>query len=310
MIEEYKEEQNLAYKIIIKAIENNNFSHAYLFETNGYKKAPEFLISVAKTLLCPHNYKNKEKCNDCHICERIDKNIYSELKIINPDGMWIKKEQLISLQNEFKTKSVESNKKVYIINNVERLNSSSANSILKFLEEPEDNIFALLATDNIHQLLDTIISRCQIITLNKNDNLENKNVEEKLLTYVNISLDEINDVLTNTLDYIYYLEQHHLETIVYNNNLVLNKFETKEKIESFFEIMVLFYKDTLDYKLTSSNNIFDIRDIEKIAKLNTIDQLQSKINCIIKIKKNLKVNANMNLLLDKLVIDLEGGMNG
>ena len=83
--------------------------------------------------------------------------------------MWIKKEQLEELQQNFSETSVESNKRIYVIHNADRLNTASANSILKFLEEPEDNIIAILMTDNIHQLLDTIISRCQIISFAKNN---------------------------------------------------------------------------------------------------------------------------------------------
>ena len=41
----------------------------------------------------------------------------------------------------------------------------SANTILKFLEEPEDDIIAFLVTDNRYHVIDTILSRCQILTL-------------------------------------------------------------------------------------------------------------------------------------------------
>ena len=62
-------------------------------------------------------------------------------------------------------KSVSSEKKVYIINGVENLNIAASNSILKFLEEPEENIIAILVCDNINNVLETIISRCQVINL-------------------------------------------------------------------------------------------------------------------------------------------------
>ena len=309
MLDDYKEEQPLAYKMLNNAIKNNKLSHAYLFEINGYSNSKQFLVALAKALLCGHT--NKEQSKDCHICEKIDKNIYSELMIINPDGMWIKKEQLIDLQKAFMTKSVESNKKVYIINNVECLNASSANSILKFLEEPEDNIIALLATDNIHQLLDTIISRCQIVSLTKQENSEDKTVEEKIAHYLNIENDEnLSNMIVDTIDFIFYLEQHHLKTIVFTKDLVLSKFEDRGKLENFLDIMILFYKDVIDYKIKKQNSIFDLRDIEKIDKKNTNEKLENKINCIMNAKKDLKVNANINLLIDKLVIELEGDLIG
>ena len=312
MLDDFKEEQKIAYKILTNAIKNNKLSHAYLFETNGYKNKRQFLLSFAKALLCPYNHTNSKDSVNCHVCENIDKNIYSELKIINPDGMWIKKEQLLDLQDEFKTMGLESNKRVYIINDVERLNSSSANSLLKFLEEPEDNIIALLATDNIHSLLDTIISRCQIITLTKTIDLSDKNLEEKVALYLNENIDvnTLKEMISNTIDFIFYLEQHHLDTLIYTKNLVLNKFDDRNKLEIFFEIMILFYKDILDYKINNKNNIFDIKDIDVIAHNNEIETLQNKINYIMNSKKALKINANTNLLIDKLIIDLEGDVNG
>ena len=305
MLDNFKEEQKIPYKILMNAIKNNKLSHAYLFETNGYAKKKEFLVAFAKALLCPHHHTSS---TDCSVCDRIDKNIYSELKIIEPDGMWIKKEQLMELQEEFKTKSVESDKKVYIINNVECLNTSSANSILKFLEEPEDNIIAILATDNIHSLLDTIISRCQVITLTRSQSKEDMKVDEKISFYLNEKVEESE--IIDTLDYIYYLETNHLETIIYNKKLVLNKFEDRKKLELFFDIMILFYKDVLNYLIKNENDIFDIKDIEKIAIKNDINKIQYKINLIMEAKNNLKINANTNLLLDKLVMDLEGDNNG
>ena len=73
--------------------------------------------------------------------------------------------QLDILQKKFETKALESDKRVYIINYADKMNSSSANSILKFLEEPEPDIIAILIADNRYQLLDTIVSRCQLINL-------------------------------------------------------------------------------------------------------------------------------------------------
>ena len=115
MLDEFKEKQKITYRVLKNSIDNDKYSHAYLFETNGYKEKDKLILSFVKALLCPFKYTNFENCKDCHQCENIDKNIFPELKIINPDGMWIKKENLLSLQEEFKTKSLQSNKKIYIM---------------------------------------------------------------------------------------------------------------------------------------------------------------------------------------------------
>ncbi|MBR1717922.1 MAG: hypothetical protein IJ715_01470 [Bacilli bacterium] len=311
MLDDFKEEQKVAYKIISNAINNNKLSHAYLFETNGYRNKREFLISVAKAILCPNHHMSKDDSIGCRVCENIDKNIYSELKIIEPDGMWIKKEQLIDLQEAFKTKGLESSRRVYIINDVECLNTSAANSILKFIEEPEEGIIAILATDNIHRLLDTIISRCQIITLAKSNYDKSSSMLDKISYLINVDdAYNLEEMVNSTIDYIYYLEQHKLDALIYNKNMVLNIFDDRLKLEVFFDIMTLFYKDVINYKINTNNYIFDLKDIEKIASYNDLNKLEKKINCIVDAKGYLKVNANTNLLIDKLVIDLEGDLNG
>ena len=161
MLDEFKNEQPIVYKTLINSIKNNRCSHAYLMESNGYSKVLDLSIAFAKYILCPNNYINCDNCNNCSQCKNIDNKEFLELKLIEAEGQWIKKNQLEELQYDFSKKSILGNKKVYIINGAEKLNISSSNSLLKFLEEPEDGIIAILITDNIYQLLDTIISRCQ-----------------------------------------------------------------------------------------------------------------------------------------------------
>lgn len=300
MLDEYQESQKIVYKTLTNEIKKNKYLHAYLFEANGNPDAFSLVLSFAKMLLCPNNYSNNDNCVNCTICERIDKNIYSDLKIIEPDGMWIKKEQLDELQKEFMTKSVESNKKVYIINQAEKLNVQASNSMLKFLEEPEEGIIAILITNNVYQLLSTIVSRCQIISLAKSTN---KNI--------NIDLDEEElDIHLQTINnFVKYLEKEKLDTIIMSNKLWHELYKERKNYILGFEILLIYYKDVLNYKLNRKLELFSnyIEDIKKISDNNTFNNLIYKINKIIELKEYIKVNANQNLLLDKLIIELTRG---
>ena len=161
MLDGYKNSQPIVYKILKNAIINDKVSHAYLIETGGFYDSFNFTMSFVKSLLCPLNNFTKENCSNCHQCEVIDSGNFPEIEIIAPDGLWIKKEQLQNLQKEFGTKALIGNKRVYIIKQADRLNKSAANSILKFLEEPDNNLIAILLADNIYNVLSTIRSRCQ-----------------------------------------------------------------------------------------------------------------------------------------------------
>lgn len=307
MLENYKDEQKIVVRILENAIQKNKCSHAYLFETNGYKNKEQFALAFAKSLFCP-NYNNKN-CVNCTICENIDKNIYSELKIIRPDGMWIKKEQLVDLQKDFRNKSLENNKKVYIIYNAEKLNPSAANSILKFLEEPEEGIIAILVTDNIHQLLDTIISRCQIISFSREDLKKEQSKMDRLKKIISLNVENFEQIVENSILFINYYEKNKLDTILNTKSLFLNIFTDKILVECALEIMILYYKEAIHLKLNKENELFENQELVDITNNNTIEQLNYKINVIMTSKKNIKVNANTNLLIDKMIIDLGGELN-
>lgn len=296
MLDEYIESQKIVYKTLKNAVTKKIYSHAYLFESNGNSDTLNLVLAFVKTLLCPNNYSNKEKCVNCTQCDKIDKNIFSEFKIINPDGMWIKKEQLDELQKDFSVKSVESSKKIYIINEAEKLNVQASNSILKFLEEPEDNIIAILITNNIYQLLDTIVSRCQIISLSKNNKkiIQIDETEQQKLEYIN--------------NFIKNLEMKNIDTLLYTQKLWHDNFKDRIDYNLGYDLILLYYKDILNYKLNRNLEVYSqYKDtINKIASNNTVNNLIRKINKIIEIKEYIKINANQNLLLDKLILELVG----
>ena len=300
MLDEYKETQKIVYKTLVNQINNNKYSHAYLFESNGNPDTFSLVLGFAKSLLCPNKYTNNSKCNNCSICHRIDNNIFSDLKIIEPDGLWIKKEQLDELQKEFSVKSLESDKKVYIINNAERLNTQAANSILKFIEEPEEGIIAILITNNVYQLLSTIVSRCQIISLSKQ--------QEKTSFILNIE-EDLETNLQTINNFVKYLEKEKLNTIIMSNKLWHDFYKERKDYINGFELLLIYYKDVLNYKLNRKLELFSnyIDDIKIIGDNNSFNNLIYKINEIISLKEHIKVNANQNLLLDKLIIEITRG---
>lgn len=313
MLDDYKDLQKISYRVLKNTVSNNKSSHAYLFETNGYSKGLDFAISFAKYLLCPYHYINSLKCNNCFQCEQIDTGSFGELKIIDSDGQWIKKEQLIDLKEEFSKKSINGKQKVYIINNADKLNVASSNSLLKFLEEPEDNIVAILLVNNRFQLLNTILSRCQILSLNNIRNTDNMyeaiaeilyNDKTKIEEYKN---DENNiEKVENIIKYIVYYEKNGFNKTYINIQKLLKSYNY-DKIETF-EIIINFYKDVINYKLNRKLDIFSSKekDIKLVSELNDLDNLVSKVSLYIKLKETIKYNVNNNLLMDKLLIELGG----
>ena len=299
MLDDFQKDQEKACKIIKNAVNKNKVSHAYLLETNGYIMKEEFVVSFAKYLLCPKN-NDKTNCVECTQCQNIDKNLYDDLKIVRPDAdsLWIKKEQLIELQKDFSTKSIHSGKKVYIITDATKLNTSSSNSMLKFLEEPNPNIIAILLADNIHQLLDTIVSRCQIISLNPSFS------EKKLEEYLSVQVEDLDLIKNMVISFLKQFELKKDQTILYTKKLFHNNIENKNDLIAAFELMILYYKDVLNEKLKGQTEIFKEIDVNILD--NSIEEINRRINILLDLKKKIYINANTNLLVDELIIELGG----
>ena len=121
-------------------------------------------------------------CNKCENCKKIDNNSYRDLIIYDGWKQSIKKEDVAFIQNQFLYAPFEKNgKKIYVLKNVDNSATEAMNSLLKFIEEPPKDTYAILTTRNISKIIPTIKSRCQIFYLNNNiKDFENKINDFKL----------------------------------------------------------------------------------------------------------------------------------
>lgn len=320
MLDEYQKEQQVAYRFLKNAFLSGKNSHAYLLETRGYSKQMDLAISFAKFILCPFHYTNSKKCGNCMQCQSIDDHNFTELKVISPDGNQIKKEQLADLQKDFSTKAVNSNMRVYIINHAESMNEYAANSLLKFLEEPAPNIVAILLADNQYQILDTIVSRCQVVSLINSHSKDNQDTiskiasllfdnEESCKTY--IGAPESKENIEHVIAFIKYYEIHHLDTLLHTTNLWHDYFNDNETIKQALSIMLIFYKDVLNVLLNKNIEVMNDyqNDIMDVAGLNKIDNITRKIGILISIQNKMQYNINKNLMIDNLIFEFEGDIN-
>lgn len=307
MLEDYKEKQPLVYNYVSKMLDQSKIFHAYLIETKNVNYGFDIALSLSKSFLCPNNYKNNNNsnCSNCSICLNIDKNNYPDIKIIENDTKIIKKEQLLELQKEFSVKPLYGKYLIYIIKNAELLNKSSANTILKFLEEPNPNIIAILITNNIYNCLDTIVSRCQILSLLPNDEIDN-NIFNKLYenSDKNISFSEfINKEINNIFEIYEKIETEKTKVIALEDLSLI-----KEKMDVFFTIGMRIYIDILNYKLNRNIEYFSKYEnkIKKINEFNEIDDIIRKIEIINDFQKKLNYNINKELFINNFIITFTG----
>lgn len=158
-------EQKTVERVLDHAVRRNELAHAYLFEGPRGTGKRETALLLAQTLFCEAG-EEKRPCGNCRNCRRITSGNHPDVICIRPEegAAAIKKEQIAFLVKEFAYHGVESSRKIFILEEAEKLTVQAENSLLKFIEEPHPGTLAILTTDHIHQLLDTILSRCQVLT--------------------------------------------------------------------------------------------------------------------------------------------------
>lgn len=288
MFEVYKDKQPLFYEEIVNSIRNNKISHAYMIETNNYKEKDDLIMSFIKMLFCENHNTNLDNCNQCNVCKLIDNNSLSDFMVVEPDGSWIKKDQVLEIKEKFKTTSFQDRPRIYLIKQADKLNKQAANSLLKFLEEPEGNVIAILEVDNRYKVLETIRSRCQIYTLiNKDKNKEF--VEFELLVRI-----------------IKVLEEKKKYAISYLPIALENDYRNKDFWVNIFSEMIDIYENAI--RKSNNLNYNDYGEVlDFIIKNNDVSSLIYKINILFTTINRLDYNLNITMMLDQFIIEFIGG---
>ena len=192
------EEVNTFLKNIIK---NKSLANGYIFygaEGLGKKQtALQFIKEI---------FKQSSSCENVE--EKITNNNHPDFLIIEPDSLLptkssgsfdlektiksgseiIKIAQIRNIKTFLSQKSINSEKKIVLIIDAHLLNEAASNCLLKTLEEPSNGIFILL-TSKLNLLLDTIISRCQIVRFRS---FSSKQIKSILKEYLDSSKLKIN----------------------------------------------------------------------------------------------------------------------
>lgn len=269
---------------LVKLYKNNKLSHVYLIETNNIDLAFFDLLEVIKKIVCPGEYK--KECSDCNLCNLIEQRTLPSLIVIEPDGKNIKKEQVLDLKKRFSSIPMFTNNNIYILKNADKLNNSSANTILKFVEEPNDAVLGFLLATNINNVIPTIKSRCEILSLMYDEDTIN-------------NLDLYKDVI---LEYLQKIELEKTDYIMYNKSVILDKFSERSDIEKIFKEILNIYEAKYDDLLSAKIDNDEFSFLNKLS----VDELQIRLKLLSDLLNDINTNVNIELLLDKFIIELSG----
>ena len=304
-----------------RGIKEDKVSHAYIFA--GEKGAGKKMLAeiFAATLQCDDKGGNPcEKCKSC--IQAASEN--------HPDIIWVTHEKASigvddirnQVNNDIAIKPYSSPYKIYIIPDGEKMTEQAQNALLKTIEEPPHYAVILLLTENVNTFLPTILSRCVTLQLKpvapqliKKHLMEQLSIPDylaelsasfsqgnvgKAIRYA--SSEEFSEIKKDTVHMLKHVDEMKNYEIV---QFIKSMAEKKKEVYDYLDLMLLWYRDVLMFKVTQDPNglLFadELSAISKQASDKQYEGIEEIINSIEKAKVRLKANVNFDTAMELTV---------
>lgn len=308
------------------AIKMKKVSHAYII--SGERCAgKEFIARIfAMALQCEKG--GSEPCGECHSCKQaLSGNQPDIIRITHEKPGSIGVEDIRSqINQDMGIKPYSSPRKIYIINEGEKMTTQAQNALLKTLEEPPEYGIILILTTNVNSLLPTILSRCVLLNMKPvEDGLIKKYLMEELqipdykadicvafargnvgkakLLAGSEEFENIREDAVTLMKYIGAMEMHEIIAAIKKIN------EYKLEIGDYLDIISIWYRDVLLFKATNDANhlIFkeEIQYIKKAAGKSDYEGIEKILEALEKAKNRLQANVNFDLTMELLLLTIQ-----
>lgn len=314
---------------IQNAIKLNKISHAYII--NGEKGMGKKLLAnlFVQTLQC-----EKGDINPCGICQSC-----LQMKDGNqPDVIYVTHEKASvgvddirdQINHSMGIKPYISKYKVYIIDDGNKMTEQAQNALLKTIEEPPSYGIIIILTENAEKLLPTILSRC--VTLNLKP-IHTEAIKESLMKEYKVpdyaasisaifsqgnmgkairyaTSDEFIQRKEEVLHILRHIEEMELQEII---EAVKNISKNKLEINDYIDLMILWYRDILMFKVTQNPNLLLFKEeykyISSQANTRDYENIENIINAMDKAKIRLKANVNFEIAMELMLLTLKENDN-
>lgn len=293
-----------------EAVDRQRLPHALLFtgpESIGKKMVA---YAIAQKLLCEVKDTPDTPCGVCPSCIRVAKHQSENVLFIEPEGQNIKVDQSRHII-EFLNLANFGRNRIVIIDQANLFNPQAANSILKILEEPSENVFFILIAPEAESMMRTIRSRSQVIRFNPLSESEIKLIKPGLPEWVyKCSRGQLNavtslsssDGMTKRIQSFDLLESFWNEADFLNSGSWRGSFKDRDDAQDIIKNWVHVMRDVLVVKLNQLGDILNIDQLDRLHKLSFLDN--SKINLFIsqllKMQKDIQGYADSTLLVESL----------
>ena len=322
---EMSTKQPVVSKMLVNSLKRDRISHAYILQGSRGTGKTALSRLFAKSIFCKNRH-GAEPCNDCKDCRRIDSGNHPDLHWIVPDGASIKNDQILQLQKEFSYTGMESDRKVYVMEDADKMTANASNRLLKFLEEPGAHTTAILLTENSQALLQTIQSRCQILALQPlhEGQFEKLLVSEglpqssaRLLSQLTQIYDEAMEVSSQewfaiarklVVQLVEVLETRPNEALLFIHSQWMPVMKDRELQQLALHLLLLWFKDIIYLYADRPDSIIYIQEKDRLenslrhwTRQRATDALQS----VMEAKRQLDQNVHPALVMEKLTLQMQ-----
>ena len=318
-----KNRQPIIYQTFTNSLLNRSLSHAYLLVGNPGTPLLETATFLAKSILCDD--PSPLACSNCITCLRIESDNYPDVMILDGSKATIKKEDVLNVESRFEKTAFETKGiMIYIVHLVENMTLEAVNSILKFLEEPEGEVYAFLTTNNLNNVLPTIISRCQTLNLKSIDRHEiikeaiDLSIDEEdaeLLSYFYNDSELIFDFLKDKEESEnYFISKKAIkgllgtlqngndkDAIYYVQKEIIPLIKTKEEMRFFVDLLSEVYEDLLNIKCNRDIYLNSYATILS-SLADKLPHIELSLSEILKQRNLVNMNLNISLQIDHIML--------
>ena len=321
-VEKYlKKYQPVIYQTFVNSLQKGQLSHAYLISGSNGTPLLDIAKFFAKSILCDD--PSPLACNSCITCLRVDDDNYPDYFVFDGSKATIKKEAVATIESSFEKKAFENKGiRIYILHLIENMTIEAVNSILKFLEEPGQQIYAFLTTNNENSVLPTILSRCQVLRMkliDKNivindalsEGVDKKDAE--LLSYFYNDGELIKEILEsedenaafftakNCFEEIIKImdEEDNDAVIYYVQSNISNQIKSKEACRYFINMLVMALEDMIAIQNEKQPFLESYATILEHLSFK-LPHLNESLIELLKCASVINSNVNITLLIDHI----------
>ena len=317
-------EQNIEH--LQNAIKTDKVSHAYILD--GPDMSGKKMIADAFSMTLECEKKGTEPCMECHSCKQaLGKNQPDIIYLQHEKPNTISVDDIRSqINNDIGVKPYSSPYKVYIVDEAEKMNVQAQNALLKTIEEPPAYAVILLLTNNAEIFLPTILSRCVRLSLKA---VPDEKIKAYLMKNYEVpdykadvcvafaqgnvgkaielaESEDFNEIKNSALQLIKRLDDIELYEMTEAVKQISNY---KLKINDYFDLIMIWYRDVLLYKATADVNklIFkeEVYEIKKEASRSSYGGIENILEALEKAKIRLNANVNFDLVIELLLLTIK-----